>query len=111
MDKDKVNTLYFSVVVSLVFMILAYFVYDSWTAALAIFVLNFLGGLTILIGIVPLAGVFLQYWIYTDYLLPFIFDLTGIYATWLTTTILAIDIFFGALFTFITTAAILSIKR
>lgn len=111
MDKDKANTIYFRVVLSLVFMILAYFVYDSWTASLAIFVLSFLGGLTILIGIIPLAGVFLQYWIYTEYLLPFVFDLTGIYATWLTTVILVIDIFFGAIFTFITTAAILSIKR
>lgn len=87
--------------------VLGFFVYDGLNGALAMIVLSFLFGLAALLSIIPVVGVFIQYYVSITYILPFIINLTGITATWLTTTMLVVSIIMGIIITAMTTFVLL----
>jgi hypothetical protein len=76
---------------------LGYFVYGGINGALAIFVLDILSGLAVLLGFIPVVGVLLTYMINDLFVFPFVFNLTGITATWLTNFIFWANIVISAI--------------
>lgn len=81
---EKINTNQNSLIVILLIAVIGYFVYGTIDGALAIFILTTLGGFVAILGLIPFVGAILTYFVYIDFMQPFVFSLTGIGATWLT---------------------------
>ena len=69
---------------TILFTALGYFVYGSWQGALGVFIFSFVIGLLKYVGIIPILGPILYWFIAKEMVIPKIFELTGIYGTWLT---------------------------
>lgn len=69
---------------TILFSVLGYFVYGNWEGALAVFVFSFIIGIIKYLGIIPILGPILYWIIAKGLVIPKIFELTGIYGTWLT---------------------------
>lgn len=105
--KEKIVTstnCWISISMLLFWMICGYFVYGGIDGALAMFVCSFIIGLVAFLSFIPFVGIFLQYWVSTAYAFPFIFDLTHVEASWVTTAIFAVDMIVGVFFYIIFTA-------
>lgn len=79
---------------ALFFSALGFFVYDGLKGALAVFILTFVLELLAIFGLVPILGNVGYFFIGKYLLIPKVFSLTGIYSTWLSTTIFWFE--FGA---------------
>jgi hypothetical protein len=62
--------------------------YGSWQAALATYLLSGVAGLAAIVGIVPLLGTWMHWWLGQHQLMPWAASL-GAHQTWLTETLLA----------------------
>ena len=91
---------------SLFMMALGFFVYGGLTGAFGMIVFGGLCTLTVLIGLVPYVGVFIQMLVLFMFVVPFVFEWTGLYHTWLTWLEIIASIVLGAIATAITTIAI-----
>ncbi len=69
---------------SVILAIIGYFVYGGWTGCLGIILLSFILGWVCALGLIPILGPILYWLIATKMVIPWIFNLTGIYATGLT---------------------------
>ena len=79
--------------------ILGYFQYNGLGGGLAIILLDILLGFASLLGIIPIAGVVL-YWIVAETLIiPFVFDFTGIAASWVIDLFLWLNLIVSVIFT------------
>jgi len=82
---------------------LGYFVYDGFSGMLAIIILCVLYRLAMLFAFVPFVGVIIQGLVMYFLIQPFVFEVTGITATWLTTLIFWVDIVIGGIITLLMT--------
>jgi hypothetical protein len=90
----------------LLWMLLGYFIYGGVDGALAMGLLGLLYALSILISLIPFAGIFIQYYVMIDVIFPYICEITGITATWLTTVMFAVNLIFGILVWIIMSVAV-----
>lgn len=87
----------------LFFSAMAYFVYGTVDGAIAIFVYDAVISLASYLGFVPFVGWLLYWFVASQMVTPFVLDLTGIGATWLTSLIFWIGFVFSIIFCAITT--------
>ncbi len=94
---------------TIVMMALGYFVYgNSVAGALGILLLTIGTELTILLSLIPFAGMFMAYIVNTTYTYPLIMGFTGLGESWLTTAILAIYTVMSVIITAATTWFVMS---
>ena len=87
--------------------ILAYFVYDGVGGVLAIVLLGILFALSTILALIPFGmGVVAQVLVMKFVILPFVLDLTGLSATWLTGVMFWVYIVLGIITTIVITLAI-----
>jgi hypothetical protein len=79
---------------------LGYFVYHGLAGMLAVLALSILYSLATLLALIPFAGVVLQGLVMHFLITPWVFELTGIEATWLTALVFWVDIALGCFLTF-----------
>jgi hypothetical protein len=89
--------------------VLGYFVYGGIDGALAMVLVWFILGLCIILAMIPFVGIVLQWWVSTAYVIPFLFELTGIGETWLTTVTLIIMLAIGILVTIVMSFAAITL--
>jgi len=70
--------------VLLMILSLGYFVYPQWQGVFGIFIFTAVVALSALISAVPLVGIFLQQFALSTWIVPKVFELTGLWHTWLT---------------------------
>jgi fructose-specific phosphotransferase system IIC component len=78
---------------------LGYFVYNGLTGTFAMIILSILYGLATFLSLIPFVGVILQGLLMYFLITPWVFEFTGITATWLTLLVFWIDIIFGCIIT------------
>lgn len=87
----------------IVLCLIGYFIYGGVDGLLMIAMLGILLALSTTIALIPFAGVFIQWFIISTYIVPFILDLTGLASSWLTSlmviSVLIIGIVYTASFT------------
>ena len=83
-------------VLTLLFSAIGYFLYGGLNGFFGVFILCILLDFAALLGIIPVVGVVLYYFIGKITIMPWIFSFTGINATWLTNVIFWLD-FVGAI--------------
>lgn len=89
--------------------ILAYFVYEkSISAMLGMFLLVLGSGVTTLLSLIPIFGIFITYYINTSYTYPTIMQFTGLTPTWLTTSLLIFHTIIGVILTLVTSFVIIA---
>lgn len=94
---------------AVLFAVIAYFVYgQSLSAALAVFLLEWLWGLVLIATIIPFVGIFVYWWL-MHYIFNWVHSLTGLNWSWLLDIMFWIDIFIGALICIAFTVATLGI--
>ncbi len=97
---------------SIVFSVLAYFVYgDSISAMLGMLLLVIGSSLTTLLSLIPFVGVIIAYFTNTIYTYPTIMHFVGITPTWLTTLLLVFHTVIGVVLTIVTSAAVLKLRN
>jgi len=100
------NSLYFSILLTVLFTLLGYFVYGGIKGALAILLLTIACNFILMIGIIPFVGWLIQglimNWVITNF--P---ALTGFPLTWLTSTIFWVYLAFGILIGIISSIIVL----
>jgi hypothetical protein len=92
----------------LVFAILGYFTYGGINGALAIIAVYFLVSFAAVLSIIPYAGIFVQNYVTTEYVFPYLFSITGIYPTVLTDAIYVFFLVIG-IFLWIVITAVASV--
>ena len=88
---------------------LGYFVYHGVGGALAMVILTILYALATLLSLIPFAGAFFQWLVMTFAIKPFVFHLTHIYSTWLTSAAFWVYLGLGIVMTAIMTLAALAV--
>jgi len=78
---------------------LGYFVYNGLKGVFAMLILSILFALATFLALIPFVGVLLQGLVMHFIIAPWVFEFTGITATWLTSLIFWIDIIFGCIIT------------
>lgn len=78
-----------------IFAILGYFTYGGINGALAMVVMYFVVSFTTLLALIPYAGIFVQNYVTTSYVFPYLFSITGTYPSVLTDAIYAIFLVFS----------------
>jgi len=97
---------------SIVFSVLAYFVYgNSISAMLGMLLLVIGSALTTLLSLIPFVGVIIAYFANTVYTYPTIMHFVGITPTWLTTLLLVFHSVIGVVFTIIISAVVLKLRN
>lgn len=91
-----------------IFAILGYFTYGGINGALAMVVMYFVVSFTTLFALVPYAGIFVQNYVTTGYVFPYLFTVTGTYPTVLTDAIYVIFLVFSV-FIWLLVSAMVSI--
>lgn len=91
-----------TILLTLIFGIFGYFVYNGLDGALSIILLGFLYALSILIGLIPFIGFVLQA-VIMQHIWSFTSELTGIGPTILTTWMYWLYLAFGIIATIVTT--------
>jgi fructose-specific phosphotransferase system IIC component len=90
---------------------LGYFVYGGLSGALAILVLSLLFDVVILVSLIPFVGVVIQGLIMNYLIAPWVFGVTSITATWLTTSMFWINIIIGFVLTIIMSIATIAVLK
>ncbi len=90
---------------------LGYFVYGGLDGALAVFILSILYGLCLFLALIPFAGALIQYLIMDRLVTPWVFSLTRIGPTWLTALMFWVTLAEGAVFTLLTSIAVILALR
>lgn len=88
---DKTSTasgILSTVVFYLLVTLLGYFVYGGLNGALGTLLLVIVVSIVSVVSIVPFVGVFIQYYLLTRFVFPYIYSITGLYSTWVTDVIL-----------------------
>lgn len=99
-------------VFSILFSVLAYFVYgNSISAMLGMFLLVIGSSLTTLLSLIPFIGVIIAYFTNTIYTYPAIMDFVGITPTWLTNLLLIFHTVLGVIITAITSYVVLKLRK
>ena len=93
----------------LLFSALGYFVYHGVDGALAMLILTILYALATLLSLIPFAGAFFQWLVMTYAIRPFVFHLTHIYSTWLTSAAFWVYLGLGIIITLIMSLIVLAI--
>jgi hypothetical protein len=106
--KEVVVTYPLHLILVVLFTALAYFVYNGVEGALAVLILSILYSIASFIAFIPFVGVILQALVMHHFIEPFVFSLTGIHSTWLTSTIFWIYIAMGVFLTIIMTLVYLA---
>jgi hypothetical protein len=101
--REVVVTYPLQLVFVVLFVALAYFVYNGVEGALAILILCILYSVASFVALIPFVGVILQAGVMHYFIDPFVFGLTKIYPTWLTSAIFWTYVAMGAFFTIIMT--------
>lgn len=97
---------------SIVFSVLAYFVYgNSISAMLGMLILVIGSFLTTLLSLIPFVGVIIAYFTNTIYTYPAIMDFVGITPTWLTNLLLIFHTALGVILTAITSYVVLNLRK
>ncbi len=98
--------------VSIVFSVLAYFVYgNSISAMLGMLLLVIGSGLTSVLSIIPFVGVLIAYFVNTAYTYPIIMHFVGITPTWLTAILLVFHSVVGVVITIKTSISVLKWRK
>jgi len=104
MEREKVVVTYpLHLILVVLFTALAYFVYNGVEGALAILILCILYSVASFVALIPFVGVILQAGAMHYFIEPFVFSLTRIYPTWLTSAIFWAYVAMGAFLTVIMT--------
>jgi hypothetical protein len=90
---------------------LGYFVYGGLDGALAVFILSFLYGLCLFLALIPFAGAAIQYLVMDRLVTPWVFSLARIEPTWLTALMFWVTLAEGAVFTLLTSLAVILALR
>lgn len=85
----------------ILFCALAYFVYGGLAGVFAIAILCVLLSIASLLGLFPIAGVIVFWYVATQRIFPFVFDLTKIIPTWLTDIIFALYLIVSIIYTIV----------
>jgi len=93
----------------LLFSALGYFVYHGVDGFLAMLILTILYALATLLSLIPFAGAFFQWLVMTYAIRPFVFHLTHIYSTWLTSVAFWVYLGLGIIITLIMSLIVLAI--
>jgi len=108
MEREKVVERWpLQLVLAVLFTALAYFVYNGVEGALAVLVLCILYSIASFIGLIPFVGFIIQAGVMHYFIEPFVFGVTGIHPTWLTSTIFWVYVAMGAFLTVIMTVVYL----
>jgi len=102
----SLNSYYFNLLFTLLFSVMAYFVYDGLKGALAIFLLCLLYDVIIFLSLIPFGGCVVQAVLMILISTPF-FALVGISPTWLTTVIFWAYLIYGIIVTIVSSIALL----
>lgn len=98
--------------ISIMFSIVAYFVYNqSISAMLGMLLLVIGSGFTTLLSFIPFVGVIIAYFANTIYTYPTIMGFVGITSTWLTTILLIFHTIIGIVLTIISSAIVLKLRN
>ena len=93
-------------VIPLIFAIIAYFVYGkSLDAVLAVFLLDCLWNVAILVCIIPFVGVFIYWWL-LHYIFDWVHGLTGLKWSWLLDVMMWFNLIIGTVIWVVFTVAI-----
>ena len=104
------NNIVKSVVISTIFACIGYFVYGGIEGFIAVFAISFIVPAFISIcSLIPVFGLIGSALIAYYWLLPGLFNLTGIYWTWLIAAIFGISILWGFIVTAVMVAMVASI--
>jgi len=95
-----------SILLTVMFSLLGYFVYGSINGALAILLLDLVCDLTVLVSVIPFVGCLIQAFL-MKMIIPKIAAITGIHLTWLTTAIFWTNLLFGVVVTAIVSIMVL----
>ncbi|MCW3140657.1 MAG: hypothetical protein N2V72_00535 [Methanophagales archaeon] len=101
------SSISYSILLTALFSLLGYFVYGSINGALGILLLCIACDFVLLISIIPFVGWLIQTFVMKMIVIPGIVALTGIYLTWLTTTIFFVYLAYGIIVTATVSIAIL----
>jgi len=93
----------------LLFSALGYFVYHGVGGALAMLILTILYALATLLSLIPFFGAFVQWLVMIFAIKPFVFHLTHIHSTWLTSAAFWVYLGLGIVMTAIMTLAVLAV--
>ena len=99
-DKNKYSIGGFGFV-SIILILLGYFVYGGLHGALAIFLIILVTDIMLLLNIIPVAGLILHVVFTLMFVLPFLYDLCGISPTWLVWVVIGINFVFAIILNFI----------
>ncbi len=108
MEKETSNTLTIHMskceCIIIVMMILGFFIYEKTIeGALAILLFVIVPTIVTIVGIVPVIGFILVYMINHIFIYPYLFNITGVYETWLTTSLFVVQMILSFVFTLYTT--------
>lgn len=106
MSKTSTSVSFGLPIFSILMAALGYFVYDSVSGAIAVFILSLTASFTIILGIIPVAGAIAQYFV-LKVLFSFIFNLTDITSTWLSSLIFYLNLAGGVILTLVVTVFII----
>ncbi len=92
---------------TLIWTLIAYFVYGSVELALSVALFNILLSVALLLSIVPVVGTPIYYFIATVKIIPFVYSVTQLYPTWITRWIFGLNMI-GAIIMWIAVMGILA---
>ncbi len=99
-------------ILSIIFTIMAYFVYErSISAMLGMLLLVIGSGITSILSLIPIFGIFISYYINIAYTYPTVMQFTGLTPTWLTTLLLGCHTIIGVILTLITSIALIHLIK
>lgn len=87
--------------------ILAWFVYGSLNGVLSMILLDILLSISILIALIPFAGIFMMATLTEVWIIPTVLSFTHVEYTWLVTVLKFIAYFCGTIVTMFTTAIVM----
>jgi hypothetical protein len=105
--REVVVTYPLHLILVVLFTTLAYFVYKGVEGALAVLILCIFYSLASFVALIPFVGVILQAGAMHYFIEPFVFSLTRIYPTWLTSAIFWVYVAMGAFSTVVMTVIFL----
>ncbi|GMX58354.1 MAG: hypothetical protein MCSN_0080 [Candidatus Microsyncoccus archaeolyticus] len=88
---------------------IGYYVYGGLNGVFSMIILGILYSFSCVLAFIPFAGIGVQYWAMSSLIFPWVQNLAGIEATWLTQTMFWITIVFGVIYWIIWTVYVASI--
>ncbi|RLG33236.1 hypothetical protein DRN97_05560 [Methanosarcinales archaeon] len=109
--KVSFNSVRFSILLTMLFSLLGYFVYGSINGALAILLLCIVCNFMLLISVIPFVGWLIQAFLMKKLVITGIAAITGISLTWLTSAIFWVYLVFGIIISTVTSIVVLTALR